>query len=202
LQKSILPAEKVLVIGGGDTGSDCVGTANRQGALSVHQFEIMAKPTEWNKNWNPNWPEWPSILRTSTSHKEGCYRDWAVTTNKFNGRKGEVTKGLFQRVEWISAKNNGQKKLKKLESTEFELDVDLVLLAMGFEHVEHNNIIGDTNLNLNNKSNIAVNNNYMTSVDGIFAAGDASMGASLIVHSINHGRNAANCIHKYLTDKV
>ncbi len=192
--------KKVLVIGGGDTGSDCVGTANRQGALSVHQFEIMPKPLQWNKSWNPDWPDWPSILRTSSSHKEGCYRDWSVTTNKFSGKKGELTKGFFQRVEWVSEKGKDRKKLIKLDSTEFELDVDLVLLAMGFEHVEHNKLINDTNLNLNNMGNIAVNNNYMTSVDGIFAAGDASMGASLIVHSINHGRNAANAIHEYLTD--
>lgn len=193
--------KKVLVIGGGDTGSDCVGTANRQGALSVHQFEIMPKPLEWKESSNPQWPDWPQILRTSSSHKEGCYRDWSVTTNEFIGKKG-VTKGKFQKVEWIPSKSGGRPELKKIDRSEFELEVDLVLLAMGFEHVEHNSIISNTEIKLNNRGNIAVDNNYMTNINGIFAAGDANVGASLVVHAINYGRNAANCIHDYLMETV
>jgi len=194
--------KKVLVIGGGDTGSDCVGTANRQGALSVHQFEIMPKPLEWDKSWNPQWPDWPQILRTSSSHKEGCFRDWSVTTNEFIGKKGEVTKGRFQKVEWIPGEN-GRPQAKTVEESDFELEVDLVLLAMGFEHVEHNGIVNNnTGLNLTDRGNIAVDNNYMTNVDGIFAAGDANVGASLVVHAINYGRNAANGIHDYLMKKL
>lgn len=193
--------KKVLVIGGGDTGSDCVGTANRQGALSVHQFEIMPKPLEWNNSWNPQWPEWPSIMRTTSSHKEGCYRDWSVTTNEFVGKKG-VSKGKFQKVEWVPSKNGGRPDLKLVEGSEFELEVDLVLLAMGFEHVEHNSIISNTDIELNNRGNIAVDNNYMTNVNGIFAAGDASVGASLVVRAINYGREAADSIHKYLMKTV
>ncbi len=193
--------KKVLVIGGGDTGSDCVGTANRQGALSVHQFEIMPKPLDWKESRNPQWPDWPSILRTSSSHKEGCYRDWCVTTNEFVGKKG-VTKGKFQKVEWVPSKNGGRPELKKVEGSEFDLEVDLVLLAMGFEHVEHNAIISNSEINLNNRGNIAVDNNYMTNVKGIFAAGDANVGASLVVHAMNYARNAANCIHDYLMETV
>lgn len=193
--------KKVLVIGGGDTGSDCVGTANRQGALSVHQFEIMPKPLDWKESRNPQWPDWPSILRTSSSHKEGCYRDWSVTTNEFIGKKG-VTKGKFQKVEWVPSKDGGRPELKKVEGSEFDLEVDLVLLAMGFEHVEHNSIISNSEIDLNNRGNIAVDNNYMTNVKGIFAAGDANVGASLVVHAINYARNAANSIHDYLMETV
>jgi len=193
--------KKVLVIGGGDTGSDCVGTANRQGALSVHQFEIMPKPLDWKESYNPQWPDWPQILRTSSSHKEGCYRDWCVTTNEFIGKKG-VTKGKFQKVEWVPSKDGGRPSLQKIDGSEFELEVDLVLLAMGFEHVEHNSIISNTEIDLNNRGNIAVDNNYMTNIKGIFAAGDANVGASLVVHAINYGRNAANCIHDYLMETV
>ncbi len=194
--------KKVLVIGGGDTGSDCVGTSNRQGALSVHQFEIMPKPLEWDKSWNPQWPDWPSILRTTSSHKEGCTREWSITTNKFTGEKGEVSKGHFQRVEWIPSEDGGRPQLKTIEGSDFELDVDLVLLAMGFEHVEHNAIISDTDINLDGRGNIAVDNNYMTSVDGIFAAGDASVGASLVVRAIDFGRKAAQAMHTYLMTTV
>ncbi|MBN2656859.1 MAG: glutamate synthase subunit beta [Spirochaetales bacterium] len=194
--------KKVLVIGGGDTGSDCVGTANRQGAVSVHQFEIMPKPLEWDKSYNPQWPDWPQILRTSSSHKEGCFRDWCVTTNEFIGKKGSVTKGTFQKVEWVPG-DKGRPRLKPVEGTEFELEVDLVLLAMGFEHVEHNGIVNNnTGLNLTDRGNIAVDENFMTNIDGIFAAGDANVGASLVVHAINYGRKASNCIHDYLMKRV
>jgi len=193
--------KKVLVIGGGDTGSDCVGTANRQGALSVHQFEIMPKPLEWKESRNPQWPDWPSILRTSSSHKEGCHREWSITTNEFVGKKG-VSKGKFQRVEWVPSKDGGRPSLKKIDGSDFDLEVDLVLLAMGFEHVEHNSIINNTDIELNERGNIAVDNNYMTNVNGIFAAGDANVGASLVVHAINYGRNAANCIHDFLMETV
>ena len=194
--------KKVLVIGGGDTGSDCVGTSNRQGAVSVHQFEIMPKPLEWDKASNPQWPEWPTILRTTSSHKEGCIREWSIDTSKFTGKKGEVKKGLFQRVEWVPSEDGGRPTLKKIEGSEFELEVDLVLLAMGFVHVEHNAIISDTDIQLDGRGNIMVDNNYMTNVDGIFSAGDANVGASLVVRAINHGRNAANCIHDYLMETV
>ncbi|MDA3811800.1 MAG: glutamate synthase subunit beta [Spirochaetaceae bacterium] len=194
--------KKVLVIGGGDTGSDCVGTSNRQGAVSVHQFEIMPKPLDWDKSWNPQWPEWPVILRTTSSHEEGCYREWSIGTSKFIGKKGEVKKGYFHRIEWVPSKDGGRPSMKKIEGSEFELDVDLVLLAMGFEHVEHNAIISDTEINLNDRGNIAVDENFKTSVDGIFAAGDAAIGASLVVRAIDFGRKASLAIHKYLMETV
>ncbi len=194
--------KKVLVIGGGDTGSDCVGTANRQGALSVHQFEILSKPAEWKESWNPQWPDWPSVLRTSTSHKEGCIREWSISTDRFTGKKNELIEGHFHRVEWSPSDSGRSPEMRKIEGSEFDLDVDLVLIAMGFEHVEHSPIINDSGINLNQRGNISIGGNYMTSVDGIFAAGDATMGATLVVNAINNGRNAAQAIHEYLMKTV
>jgi glutamate synthase (NADPH/NADH) small chain len=188
----------VLVIGGGDTGSDCVGTANRQGAKKVYQFEIMPKPLEWNKAHNPNWPDWPSILRTSSSHKEGCERDWNITTIKFEGKNGSVNKGSFARVEWKSDPAGGRPQMVPVEGSEFDLKIDLVFLAMGFVHVEHNRIITDLNLELDGRGNIKTDGKYGTSIDGVFASGDAETGASLVVRAIAHGRKAADAVDEYL----
>lgn len=189
--------KNVLVIGGGDTGSDCVGTANRQGAKSVTQFEILSKPREWNEPWNPNWPEWPQILRTSTSHLEGCERDWDITTNQFAGKNGQLEEGHFSRVEW-EFPSGGRPTMKKVEGSDFSLKIDLVFLAMGFVHVVQNPLFKDLGVELDDRGNMAVNNQYMTSAKGIFAAGDASTGASLVVRAINHGRQAATAINAYL----
>ncbi len=187
----------VLVIGGGDTGSDCVGTANRQGAKKVYQYEILPRPLDWKDAHNPSWPEWPQILRTSSSHKEGCEREWNIATNAFEGN-GRVKKGRFQRVEWVADENGGRPQMKMIAGSEFELDVDLVFLAMGFVHVEHNRIITDLNLELDDRGNIRTDGNYGTSIDGVFAAGDSETGASLVVRAIGHGRNAAEAIDAYL----
>ncbi len=187
----------VLVIGGGDTGSDCVGTANRQGAKKVYQYEIMPKPLEWTEPYNPSWPDWPQILRTSSSHKEGCEREWNIGTIGFEGN-GKVQKGKFNRVEWIADPAGGRPQMKVVEGSEFELKVDLVFLAMGFVHVEHNRIITDLNLELDDRGNIKTDGNYGTSIDGVFAAGDAETGASLVVRAINHGRRAADAVDEYL----
>ncbi|MDC7234115.1 MAG: glutamate synthase subunit beta [Spirochaetales bacterium] len=188
----------VLVIGGGDTGSDCVGTANRQGAKKVYQYEIMPKPLEWKESHNPNWPDWPSILRTSSSHNEGCERDWNITTLGFEGKNGTVSKGSFQKVEWKADPAGGRPQLVPLEGSEFDLKVDLVFLAMGFVHVEHNRIITDLNLELDGRGNIKTDGNYGTSIDGVFAAGDAETGASLVVRALGHGRSAAEAVDAYL----
>jgi len=188
----------VLVIGGGDTGSDCVGTANRQGAKKVYQVEIMPKPLEWTEPHNPSWPDWPSILRTSSSHKEGCERDWNIATLGFEGKNGVVNKGRFQRVEWKSDPAGGRPQMVPVEGSEFDLKVDLIFLAMGFVHVEHNRIITDLNLELDGRGNIKTDGNYGTSIDGVFAAGDAETGASLVVRAIAHGRKAAEAVDQYL----
>ena len=190
----------VLVIGGGDTGSDCVGTARRQGAKAVYQYEIMPKPKDWKEPWNPVWPDWPMILRTSSSHKEGVKREWNVETLSFEGKNGKVVKGNFRRVEWKPAADGGRPAPVPAEKSEFSLNVDLVLLAMGFVHVEHSRAVTDPGLELDGRGNIKTEN-YHTSVDGIFAAGDADTGASLVVRAINHGRLAAGEIHNWLKNQ-
>ena len=186
-----------LVIGGGDTGSDCVGTATRQGARKVYQFEIMPMPPVWNESWNPSWPAWPNILRTSSSQEEGCERDWSVTTHRFSGTDGRVTEGSFARVEWKKG-NGGPMKMEEIRGSGFSLKVDLVLLAMGFVHVKHGKIIEELGVEYDPRGNIRCNPDYSTSAKGVFAAGDANTGASLIVRSIFHGREAAAAIDRYL----
>ncbi|MBN2653404.1 MAG: glutamate synthase subunit beta [Spirochaetales bacterium] len=189
----------VLVIGGGDTGSDCVGTSNRQGAKKVYQFEIMPKPQEWTDANNPNWPNWPNILRTSSSHYEGAERDWNIATKRFTGKDGVLTGADFVRVEW-KADENGAFKMHELPGTEFSLAVDQVFLSMGFVHVEHGQAVKNPGLELDPRGNIAVKN-FMTSVPGIFAAGDAVSGASLVVRAIDQGRRLAQEVTKYLLGK-
>jgi NADPH-dependent glutamate synthase beta subunit-like oxidoreductase len=188
----------VLVIGGGDTGSDCVGTANRQGAKKVYQYEIMPKPLDWKEGRNPSWPDWPQILRTSSSHKEGCERDWNITTLKFEGKNGQVKKGYFKRVEWTKDETSGRFQMKEVDGSEFDMEVDLVLLAMGFVHVEHGRIVTDSGLELTDRGDILVNERYETSAPGVFAAGDSHTGASLVVRAMAHGKQAAASVNEYL----
>lgn len=216
----------VLVIGGGDTGSDCVGTANRQGAKKVHQFEILPKPLDWKEPWNPEWPNWPKILRTSTSHEEGCERDWSITTQKFTGKDGKVHEVHCARVEWkldkpnspsenskvnwaspgnlLSKENRGQDKstgqysMKEIPGSEFVLQVDLVLLAMGFVHVEHSRLLTDLGVQFDARGNVQTDSHYRSTVPGVFAAGDTVRGASLVVWAISQGRQAAHAIHTHL----
>jgi glutamate synthase (NADPH/NADH) small chain len=188
----------VLVIGGGDTGSDCVGTSNRQGAKKVYQFEILPKPREWKEPWNPVWPNWPLILRTSTSHEEGCERDWAITTKQFTGKDGKVQVAHCVRVEWSMDKATGQYSMKEIPGSEFVLKVDLVLLAMGFVHVEHSQLLTDLGVQYDARGNVQTNGNYMSTVPGVFAAGDTVRGASLVVWAISQGRQAAQAVDAFL----
>lgn len=191
--------KRVLVIGGGDTGSDCVGTSIRQGALSVHQFEIMPKPEEWNNSWNPQWPDWPKILRTSTSQEEGCERDWGISTRFFSSRDGiHLNEAHFIRVDWAYNENKNRYEMKELPGTEFSMKVDLVLLAMGFTHVEHSGLVKKLNIDLDERGNIKVDGNFMTSEKGVFSAGDAATGASLVVKGIDQGQRAAEAVSRYL----
>jgi glutamate synthase (NADPH/NADH) small chain len=187
-----------VVIGGGDTGSDCVGTANRQGAKKVYQFEILPKPMEWSESFNPSWPNWPQILRTSSSHEEGCARDWNVLTQKFTGKAGCVETMHFAKVKW-GAPVAGKPPVMTVDpNTETALQVDLVLLAMGFLHVEHNKLLDELQVAFDNRGNIQTNKRYETSVPGVYVAGDAGIGASLVVRAIFHGREAAKSISEYL----
>jgi glutamate synthase (NADPH/NADH) small chain len=187
----------VLVIGGGDTGADCVGTANRQGAKKVFQYEIMPKPQDWKDDRNPNWPDWPQILRTSSSHKEGCDRDWSISTLNFEGNGGNVVRGNFERVQW-GKDESGRFGMKPIPGSGFALDVDLVLLAMGFVHVEHGRLVQELGLALDPRGNIQIDNGYRTSVPGVYSAGDAHSGASLVVRAMAHGKNAAQVIDSEL----
>lgn len=188
----------VLVIGGGDTGSDCVGTANRQGAKEVYQFEILPKPRIWKEEWNPEWPEWPMILRTSTSHEEGCKREWSILTKKFAGRDIKLERVHCAKVDWIKNEKTKRMKMVEIPGSEFTLDVDLVFLAMGFLHTEHSRLLKHLGILFDKRGNINVNSSYGTNVPGVFAAGDASMGASLVVNAIYHGREVAKEINRYL----
>lgn len=187
----------VLVIGGGDTGADCVGTANRQGAKKVYQFEIMPKPMEWNLPTNPNWPYWPSILRTSSSHEEGCERDWSILTKKFTGRSVRVEEAHFVRVEWQKEESGKPPRMVEIPGSEFSLKVDLVLLATGFLHVKHDRLLEELEIAFDERGNIACKN-YQTSTKSVFACGDSMTGASLVVRAIFHGREAAKSINEYL----
>ena len=189
----------VLVIGGGDTGSDCVGSANRLDARSVRQIEILPKPQEWTQPGNPNWPYWPNILRSSSSHKEGCERDWSLTARSFSGEGGKVREVELVRVEWMPPANGGSAGPEEVPESAFKVEADLVLLAMGFVHVEHSRLVKDLELELDGRGNIACAD-YATSAPGVFTAGDAHVGASLIVTAIHHGREAAAAIDAYLRD--
>ena len=189
--------KNVLVIGGGDTGSDCVGTANRQGAKKVLQFEIMPRPREWSEPRNPEWPYWPQILRTSTSHEEGCERRWGILTKQFSGRDVHVERIHCVRVEWGSPADGRPPTMAEIPGSEFTLDIDLVLLAMGFTHVAHSKLLEDLKVGFDERGNLRTNN-YATSVNGVFAAGDADIGSSLVVRAIFHGREAAKSINAFL----
>ncbi len=189
--------KRVVVIGGGDTGSDCVGTYHRQGALSVHQFEIMPKPPNDHDPSNP-WPHWPMILRTSSSHEEGGERDWQVNTKRFSGDKfGNVKKLHCIRVE-LDTGENGRPYFKEIPGSEFEVDADLVLLAMGFTGPVQEGVLSDFEVEFTERGAVRVDENYMSSVPGVFCAGDMSRGASLVVWAIWEGRQAAKGVDQYL----
>jgi glutamate synthase (NADPH/NADH) small chain len=192
----------VLVIGGGDTGADCVGTAIRQGAKSVHQFEIMPRPAQWNEPWNPQWPDWPSILRTSSSHEEGCERRWSVCTKAFSGENGRVSRLHAVEVEFGPPDAGGPGPRREIPGSEFEQKADLVLLALGFLHPEHDPLLNGLGVELDARGNAAIAGSSMTSVPGVFAAGDIERGQSLVVWAIAGGRRAAHHIDRYLMGRT
>jgi len=180
--------KRVVVIGGGDTGADCLGIAHRQDAKCVVQIELLAKPPECRTPDYP-WPKYPLVCKTSTSHEEGGIREWSVSTKKFIGENGWVKKLLCQRVSQETA------------GREFEIEADLVIIAMGFLHTEHNGLVKDLGLELDSKGNVKNDENYMTKVKSIFSAGDMHRGQSLVVWAISEGRRAAYGIDKYLMGK-
>jgi glutamate synthase (NADPH) small chain len=187
----------VVVIGGGDTGSDCVGTSNRHGALSVTQFELLPTPPD-EENKALTWPNWPIKLRSSSSHEEGCNRDWAVSTKRFDGRNGKVDKLVAVRVEW-KKDASGQMKMQEVPGTEFEMRADLVLLAMGFVGPVHKGIVDELGLEKDPRGNVKANTDaYRTSNPKVFAAGDMRRGQSLVVWAIREGRQCARAVDEAL----
>ncbi len=192
--------KRVVVVGGGDTGADCVGTSIRQGATSVTQIEILPRPPDSRSPATP-WPLWPNMLRVSSSHKEGCERRWSVATQTFLGKDGRVTGLRCAEVEWVAPEGGGRPVMKEKAGTEFHLEADLVLLAMGFTGPGRNAIVDDLKIRREPNGNIGRDARNMTSVPGIFVAGDMTHGASLVVRAIADGRKAAEGIAAYLADR-
>lgn len=194
----------VVVIGGGDTGSDCVGTATRQGAKSVKQFELLPKPPV-ERTIDMPWPYWPMILRTSTSHEEASevlnknqeIREWSINTKCFSGENGQVKKLHGVHLEWVKGAD-GRPSMKEIAGSEFEIPCDLCLLAMGFLGPEKKGMIEQLGVKLDQRGNVVVDQNYQTSVPGVFSAGDMRRGQSLVVWAISEGRQAARCIDEFL----
>ena len=187
-------SKRVLVIGGGDTGSDCVGTSIRQKAASVTQIEILSKPAQKRSDDNP-WPFWPNTLRTSSSHLEGCERRWSLATKRFIGKDGQLTGVEVVQVEWLSEK--GRMIMKEIPGTIEIIEADLVLLSMGFLSPVHTGLLDSLNVEYDERGNVKSNNNA-TNLEKVFVSGDVTRGASLVVWAIRSGRDAAKRIHKYL----
>jgi len=189
--------KRIVVIGGGDTGADCVGIAHRQRASSIVQIEIMPKPPECRSEDYP-WPQYPLILKTSSSHEEGGERHWEVLTKRFIGKNGFVKRLVCVKVEFVKKKGNSCPVMKEVPGSNFELDADLVILAVGFSHPEHSGLLGELKLEFDKRGNVKTDNNYMTSVEKVFSAGDMRRGQSLVVWAISEGRRCAHSIDKYL----
>jgi glutamate synthase (NADPH) small chain len=186
-----------VVIGGGDTGSDCVGTSNRQGAASVTQLEVMPQPPE-REDKALTWPDWPLKMRTSSSHEEGVGRDFAVLTKRATGQDGKVAALECVRIEWVKAAD-GRMAMQEVEGSRFELKADLVLLAMGFLGPRRPGMIEQSGAALDVRGNVAANvQDYKTSVPRLFAAGDMRRGQSLVVWAIREGRQCARSIDESL----
>jgi len=187
----------VIVIGGGDTGSDCVGTSNRQRAKSITQFELLPQPPQ-QENKPVVWPYWPIKLRTSSSHQEGCDRDWAVATKRFEGSNGRVEKLVAVRVEWRKDAD-GAMKMMEVPGSEFEMKADLVLLAMGFVGPVREGMLQELSVALDPRGNVRADvEDYRTSVPKVFAAGDMRRGQSLVVWAIREGRQCAQSVDRFL----
>lgn len=189
--------KRVLVIGGGDTGSDCVGTSNRQGAIEVTQIEILPMPPVGDNPATP-WPNWPNILKTSSSHEEGCVRRWNLTTNKFIGKDGKLTGVEIAEVEWVTDPATGRQNLTPTGKSEV-LEVDIVFLAMGFTNPLHEGLLDQLGVEYDARGNVKTSTKNESSLQGVFAAGDAATGASLVVRAMASGRDMAKSVHTYLS---
>ncbi|MCC6571594.1 MAG: glutamate synthase subunit beta [Chitinophagales bacterium] len=187
--------KNVLVIGGGDTGSDCVGTSNRHGAASVTQIELLGKPPV-NRAESTPWPTWPMMLRTSSSHEEGCNREWSILTKEFVGNdQGELTGVKIAEIEWKTV--DGRPQMSEIPGTEKVIPCELALLAMGFVHPQHDGLLKSLSVELDERGNVKANN-YKTSADKVFTAGDMRRGQSLVVWAISEGRECARQVDIFL----
>ncbi len=200
--EDIFATEKnVMVIGGGDTGSDCVGTSNRHGAKSVTQIEILNRPPD-NRHESTPWPNWPMILRTSTSHEEGAERKWSIVTKEFIGDDAGNLKALkVIEVEWVKSDDGKPANLKEIAGTEKTIPCELALLALGFLHPQQEGILKQLGVDLDDRGNVKCHN-YQTSSEGVFAAGDMRRGQSLVVWAISEGREAARAVDGFLMGKT
>ena len=188
--------KRVVILGGGDTGADCLGTAHRQGAEVIYQYELLPEPPVERQESNP-WPQWPMILRTSGAHEEGGLRDYNILTKSFSGSNGQVEKLHAVRVDW-APDENGRFQMTEVPNSDFEVDTDLVLLAMGFLHPEHDGMLTQLGVELDGRGNVQVGQNKMTSVPKVFAGGDMVRGQSLVVWAIAEGRDVARGVDQYL----
>jgi glutamate synthase (NADPH/NADH) small chain len=187
----------VIVIGGGDTGSDCIGTANRQGAASITQLEILPMPPE-KEDKALTWPDWPLKLRTSSSQEEGCDRDWSVLTKRASGSDGKVEALECVRIDWVKDPS-GRFQMKEIDGSKFTLKADLVLLAMGFVGPRKRGLLEQAGAALDSRGNVEANTvDYRTSAPKIFACGDMRRGQSLVVWAIREGRQAARAVDQFL----
>lgn len=189
--------KRVVVIGGGDTGADCVGVSHRQGAARVVQIEIMPKPPQCRTEDYP-WPKYPLLLKTSSSHEEGGQRHWAVLTKRFIGEKGRVKKLSCLKVEFSKRDEKGCPLMQEVPHSQFEIDADVVILALGFIGPEKSDLLKELDIAFDERGNIKTNQNYMTSHKGVFSCGDSRRGQSLIVWALTEGRTAAHLIDAYL----
>ena len=193
--------KRVVILGGGDTGADCLGTAHRQGAEIIYQLELLPEAPE-KRNANNPWPQWPIILRSSPAHEEGGVRDYNVLTKSFNGTNGQVEKLNAVRVDWSEVDANGRPTMTEVPGSDMVVETDLVLLAMGFLHPQHEGMLTELGVELDPRGNVKVDQHKMTSIPGVFAAGDAARGQSLVVWAIAEGRDLAQGVDKYLMGRT
>ena len=193
--------KRVVILGGGDTGADCLGTAHRQGAEIVHQIELLPEPPAQRRPDNP-WPQWPTVLRLSAAHEEGGDQDYNILTKSFSGHNGHVSKLHAVRLDWGPPDESGRPAMREVPGSEFEVETELVLLAMGFVHPERQGLLADLGVELDPRGNVRTDEDKMTTVPGVFAAGDMARGQSLVVWALAEGREAARGIDQYLMGKT
>ena len=194
-------AGNVVIIGGGDTGADCLGTSHRQGASNIVQMEILPRPSESRIEKNP-WPQWPTIFRTSSAHEEGGDRDFNVLTKRFVGNEDNNVKYLeCVRVEWLEDEALGRLNMKEISGSEFTIEADAVFLAMGFIHPQHDGLLDALGVDYDSRGNVAANGSMQTNLAKVFACGDMQRGQSLVVHAIASGRRTARQIDIFLSGK-